>query len=524
MLGRLWPRDDDEAQRARDAGYDLARVLDDRGSRRQRGLLLRGHGVTDGDLVRGVRFDATGATTQSLVMRGRSGTIRQRRRRTITGPSCARSWAIGTDECDDRARHGRRGRPAGAHRRRRPSGSGARSPSRTTCDAGCSRAPTPTCARAGSWRFTLPALAVGARTAPPRAATSAGRSSSSCRGACSPCSSSRPTGASCASSSAPDGDGTDLRVTQRGFEGNEEWLADFRGGWGSFNDRLAAAVRDRARSRRRAGWRRRARSRARSSRVSSPGRSRSSRARPAARPYWYAEAGRITLVLPGVEAADGYDPRREEPCDALCREPAARRRPGRRAREPRALAAPPRLDDGRPAARGRRPRPSRAGCELALPYRPALDSDDPEPFVRAFERSFCAPGRAARPRRTSHPAARFALAGGPHPRPLDTPLARLPSDAVARFWRLRLRATASLTADWEGDGWTAGRNRGTSTWTFARRRAHRTARAALRSGRAAHGRRMTRQPWIAGAALRRSASACTRSPPSSPPSRATPRT
>ena len=34
-------------------------------------------------------------------------------------------------------------------------------------------------------------------------------------------------------------DGTDLRVTQRGFEGNEEWLADFRGGWGSFNDRLA---------------------------------------------------------------------------------------------------------------------------------------------------------------------------------------------------------------------------------------------------------------------------------------------
>ena len=34
-------------------------------------------GVTDGDLVRGVRFDATGATTQSLVMRARSGTIRQ---------------------------------------------------------------------------------------------------------------------------------------------------------------------------------------------------------------------------------------------------------------------------------------------------------------------------------------------------------------------------------------------------------------------------------------------------------------
>ena len=37
---------------------------------------------------------------------------------------------------------------------------------------------------------------------------------------------------------------------------------------------------------------------------------------------------------------------------------------------------------------------------------------------------------------------------------------------MARFWRLRL-SDGVLTADWEGNGWTAGRNRGTSTWTFA---------------------------------------------------------
>jgi hypothetical protein len=36
-----------------------------------------------------------------------------------------------------------------------------------------------------------------------------------------------------------------------------------------------------------------------------------------------------------------------------------------------------------------------------------------------------------------------------------------------RFWRLRLSADGVLGAAWEGNGWTAGRNRGTSEWTFA---------------------------------------------------------
>ena len=101
-----------------------------------------------------------------------------------------------------------------------------------------------------------------------------------------------------------------------------------------------------------------------------------------------------------------------------------------------------------------------------LPYRPALDRADPEPFVRAFERAFCAPGRAAAGAYFA-PGGALALAGGPHPRPLDTPLGRLPAGAVARFWRLRLTPDGVLSADWEGNGWTAGRNRGTSTWTFA---------------------------------------------------------
>ena len=77
LLGRLWPRDEDEAQRARDAGYDLERVLSTEDLVASEDCFFAATGVTDGDLVRGVRFDATGATTHSLVMRGRSGTIRQ---------------------------------------------------------------------------------------------------------------------------------------------------------------------------------------------------------------------------------------------------------------------------------------------------------------------------------------------------------------------------------------------------------------------------------------------------------------
>jgi fructose-1,6-bisphosphatase II len=77
ILGRLWPRDEDEAKLARDAGYELDRVLATEDLVASEDCFFATTGVTDGDLVRGVRFDATGATTQSLVMRARSGTIRK---------------------------------------------------------------------------------------------------------------------------------------------------------------------------------------------------------------------------------------------------------------------------------------------------------------------------------------------------------------------------------------------------------------------------------------------------------------
>ena len=75
IQGRLWPRDDDERKQALDAGYDLDRVLstDDLVAG---DVFFSATGVTDGDLLKGVRYWGTGAGTQTLVMRSKSGTIR----------------------------------------------------------------------------------------------------------------------------------------------------------------------------------------------------------------------------------------------------------------------------------------------------------------------------------------------------------------------------------------------------------------------------------------------------------------
>jgi fructose-1,6-bisphosphatase II len=78
LLGRLWPRDDDERQTALDAGYDLEKVLtvDDLVS--SDNCFFSATGVTDGDVLQGVRYQgAAGASTESLVMRSRSGTVRR---------------------------------------------------------------------------------------------------------------------------------------------------------------------------------------------------------------------------------------------------------------------------------------------------------------------------------------------------------------------------------------------------------------------------------------------------------------
>ena len=77
MLGRLWPRNDEERQTALDAGYDLDEILDETRLVSGNDVFFAATGVTDGDVLQGVHYTATGATTESLVMRSRSGTVRR---------------------------------------------------------------------------------------------------------------------------------------------------------------------------------------------------------------------------------------------------------------------------------------------------------------------------------------------------------------------------------------------------------------------------------------------------------------
>ena len=77
QLGRLWPRNERERTQALEQGYDLEKVLTQDELVRSDDCFFAATGITDGDLMKGVHFDARGATTESLVMRSRTGTVRQ---------------------------------------------------------------------------------------------------------------------------------------------------------------------------------------------------------------------------------------------------------------------------------------------------------------------------------------------------------------------------------------------------------------------------------------------------------------
>ena len=76
LQGRLWPRNDEERRAAEAAGYDIQRVLTTDDLVQGDNCFFAATGITDGELLRGVHFDHRGATTQSLVMRSKSGTVR----------------------------------------------------------------------------------------------------------------------------------------------------------------------------------------------------------------------------------------------------------------------------------------------------------------------------------------------------------------------------------------------------------------------------------------------------------------
>jgi fructose-1,6-bisphosphatase II len=77
FVGRLWPRSDEEREAAIEQGYDLDRQLTQDDLVKGEDCFFSATGVTDGDVLQGVRYLGRTATTESIVMRSRSGTVRR---------------------------------------------------------------------------------------------------------------------------------------------------------------------------------------------------------------------------------------------------------------------------------------------------------------------------------------------------------------------------------------------------------------------------------------------------------------
>jgi fructose-1,6-bisphosphatase II len=73
---KLWPRNDIEAAQCKEKGLDLKKVLYINDLVKSDNVFFAATGVTDGELLRGVRYDGNRIHTHSLVMRSKSGTIR----------------------------------------------------------------------------------------------------------------------------------------------------------------------------------------------------------------------------------------------------------------------------------------------------------------------------------------------------------------------------------------------------------------------------------------------------------------
>ena len=76
IQAQLAPKDDEERKKAIDAGHDLDRVLMTEDLVSGENVFFCATGVTNGDLLKGVQYYSGGCTTQSIVMRSKSGTVR----------------------------------------------------------------------------------------------------------------------------------------------------------------------------------------------------------------------------------------------------------------------------------------------------------------------------------------------------------------------------------------------------------------------------------------------------------------
>jgi fructose-1,6-bisphosphatase II len=77
IQGKLYARDEDELRRGREAGYDFDKVLTMNDLVSSEDVFFAATGITDGELLQGVHYFGDGASTDSLVVRGLTGTVRQ---------------------------------------------------------------------------------------------------------------------------------------------------------------------------------------------------------------------------------------------------------------------------------------------------------------------------------------------------------------------------------------------------------------------------------------------------------------
>jgi fructose-1,6-bisphosphatase II len=77
IQGKLYARDEAELRRGREAGYDFDKVLTMEDLVSSEDVFFAATGITDGELLRGVHYFGDGASTDSLVVRGLTGTVRQ---------------------------------------------------------------------------------------------------------------------------------------------------------------------------------------------------------------------------------------------------------------------------------------------------------------------------------------------------------------------------------------------------------------------------------------------------------------
>ena len=87
IQGRLAPTDETERQKAEEAGLDVDRILTTDELVTSDNCFFAATGITDGDLLRGVRYRGRTITTQSIVMRSRSGTVRM-----VEAEHLAKKW------------------------------------------------------------------------------------------------------------------------------------------------------------------------------------------------------------------------------------------------------------------------------------------------------------------------------------------------------------------------------------------------------------------------------------------------